>query len=128
MSDSEKRDWTQADIIAATEERLSGPGFFDELSKICDAAFGGALDYGAGQWNFPMGTLSVGEVLDFFSEHRRNPMIEWINDSGPVAFIVIDDFMMAAAFEKEFDIPPLTPLAWHRLTELANWLRTTREP
>jgi len=116
--DNAKRGWTQGDIIAATEQQHSGPGFFKALAEVCLTAFGGAFDYSPGQYMFRMGDLTIGDVLDFFADHRRTPVIEWANNFGPEAYIAIDDFTIAAEFEKEFDIPPLSPLEWQRLTEI----------
>jgi hypothetical protein len=102
------RDWTQYDIVAETEKTHSGSGFFESLSDTCDWAFGG-LDYDPGVWEFPMGDLTVDQILDFFGEHNSRPSIRWHNEHGPAAYIEIADDHLADLFKSQFGIAPLTP-------------------
>lgn len=86
MTIEPKRDWTQRDIINETKRihPPGAPGFFNTLSDVCTAAFDRLIDCGPWRWQFPMGDLTVGQVLDFFAEHKRVPAIEWHNTSwGP---------------------------------------------
>src|SRR6516165_8469347 len=64
-----KREWTQHDIAeAARRSHPAGhPGFFNTLQAQSRAAFGMPLECEVWRWEFPMGPLTVGQVLDFFS-------------------------------------------------------------
>jgi hypothetical protein len=110
MTAEAKRDWTQHDIFGKTSELHSGPGFFQVLYDVCGGAFGGALEYGHGAWEFPMDDLTVGQLLDFFGEHKSKPVVEWHKESGgfPGAYILIDNYNLAEAFRAKFKIDWLT--------------------
>jgi hypothetical protein len=125
MSREPKREWTQHDILAETRRLHTGAGFFQVLGEVCDEAYGDALEYGlGGRWQFPMDNLTVGQVLDFFAEHKRPapswrkdagvllPLLEvkWHNETGgPSAYVVIDDYDVAEAFRARFKIGWLAP-------------------
>jgi hypothetical protein len=105
MADA-KRDWTQYDILSETEKRHSGSGFFNMLGGVAEEAFGEALDYGSGgPWQFPMGDLTVGQVLDFFAARALSPELRWhYRAGGPVAYVVVADYGIARTFRSEFGI------------------------
>jgi hypothetical protein len=65
-----KRNWTQHDIVEEAEKQSTGPRFFNVLHTVADEAFGGLLDNDLGSSQFPMGKITIGELLDFF---RRAP-------------------------------------------------------
>jgi len=102
------RDWSQYDILEETERLCSGPGFFDVLYEVCLRAFGGVeADPAAefGRWQFPMEGLTVGQLLDFCSAHKKAPAIRWHNGpGGPDAYFVIDDRNLAETFRGAFGI------------------------
>jgi hypothetical protein len=81
--------WTQDQIVEETRRiHGSGPGFFDTLHTVCWGAFGHRIseddlgypdeppegesweDLPPPGWRFPMGNLTVGQVLDFFDAHQ----------------------------------------------------------
>jgi hypothetical protein len=123
-----KREWTQCDIVEETcrIHQAGQPGFFTTLWDVCTAAFGGRLevddlgypdrgereDGGSWEdlpppgWRFPMGELTVGQVLDFFDAHQAGaPIIKWQHEFGsPAAEIVFADYHLAEAFRKQFKI------------------------
>jgi hypothetical protein len=82
VSKETKRDWTQHDIVEDTRRQHSGPGFFNVLGGVCEEAFGGTLDYDLGRWQFPMGDLTIGQLLDFFVERNAKPCLDWHNEFG----------------------------------------------
>ena len=55
---------------------------------------------------FPMGELTVSQILDFFDAHQAgDPIIKWqIEFVGPAAEIVIPDYALAKAFRGQFKI------------------------
>jgi hypothetical protein len=63
-----KRGWTQSDIAreARCAHPAGHPGFFDTLHRATQSAFGVPLECEAWCWEFPMGSLTVGQILDFF--------------------------------------------------------------
>lgn len=110
----DQRSKTQYTIVEETEENHTTDGslgFFSSLDKATEAAFGGHLEYDmVGRWEFPMGDLTVGQVLDFFDEHSTPPAVKWHNEGGhgPTAYIVIDDADIAEEFTIKFGIERLS--------------------
>jgi len=100
-----KREWTQHDIAeAARRSHPAGhPGFFNTLQAQSRAAFGMPLECEVWRWEFPMGPLTVGQVLDFFAEHNQGWTVGWHRTlQGPVAHIRTDDYEAAEAFRARF--------------------------
>jgi len=100
-----KREWTQHDIAeAARRSHPAGhPGFFNTLQAQSRAAFGMPLECEVWRWEFPMGPLTVGQVLDFFSEPNQRWTVEWHRaPMGPVAYIRTNDHEAAEAFRARF--------------------------
>jgi hypothetical protein len=104
-----KRDMTQYDIVEETRRRHpEGPkGFFTTLFEVSDEAF--PADWGTGdtpeeeQWVFPMGRLTVGQLVDFFVSAA--PTIVWRNEfAGPSAYVVIGDYVLAEAYRDRFGV------------------------
>ena len=55
------------------------------------------------RWEFPMGPLTVGQVLDFFFELNQRWTVEWHRTPmGPVAYIRTNDHEAAEAFRARF--------------------------
>ena len=105
MDAEAKRNWTEDDIYRETCKRHSGPGFFQTLHEVCAEAFGFACDYEPGAWEFPMGSLTVGQLLDFFAERNAVPNITWHNGTGgPSAYVAIGDYEMAESFRDWFKV------------------------
>ena len=124
MTEKSYRDWTQYDIVEETERRHSGYGVFDELASVSETAFEGKVvdadESGQWEWDedvdnadppsnwfeFSMGELSVGQLVDFFGERGHNAVpLKWHNESGgPSAYVVIDDRILAAEFRNRFDV------------------------
>jgi len=97
--------WTQRDI--AREARRAHPpghpGFFDTLQRVSQSAFGVPLECEAWCWEFPTGSLTVGQILDFFAEHEQEWTIQWHATSwGPEAYIRTGDYEAAEAFRGRF--------------------------
>jgi hypothetical protein len=101
-----KRDWTESDIIEETRRRHgSGPGFFDTLHNVSQEAFAGLLHDEHLGWQFPLGDLTVGQVLDFCTAHGTLPAIKWHNtSSGPDAHLVVGNHNAAEAFKERFGV------------------------
>jgi hypothetical protein len=109
MSETAQREWTQSNIVEATRDLHSGEGFFDTLGEVCEAAFGGALGYDPGDWQFPMNALTIGQLLDFFGGHGAMPVVCWHNEcGGPTCYVVIDNLPLAEAFRARFETDWLT--------------------
>jgi hypothetical protein len=114
MDGGGKREWTQHRIIEETRRTHPPgyPGFFNTLHVVSAAAFGGSL--GDEEWVcpfvFPMGDITVGELLDFFAELPDVPRIQWHNESGdPCAYVAIDDDVFAVLFGTHFKVANLSP-------------------
>jgi hypothetical protein len=120
-----KVDWTEQQIIEETRRMHgSASGFFVALYAECWEAFGYRIrddhlsypdeppeglsweDLPPPGWRFPMGELTIGQVLDFFdAQQAGDPIINWHSQSGgPGAEIVIEDYNLAEAFRHEFRI------------------------
>jgi hypothetical protein len=102
MSYSPKRDWTQYDIVEETQRRHTGLGFFNVLHQVVEEAFGGTLvdDLGT-TWQFPMGDITVGALIDFLGR----PTLRWHNESGgPTAYVSIEDYDLAERFRSHFRV------------------------
>ena len=104
MSLEAKYEWTQNDILNETiEQHGEGPGFFNTLAEVCYEAFGGKQDThdDLGLWEFDMGELTVGQLLEFDGKFG----IRWHNMSGgPSAYVVITDDGDAERFRDQFGI------------------------
>jgi hypothetical protein len=108
-----KHQWTESDILEETRRRHgSGPGFFNTLQKVCEEAFAGLLHDEADIYDgrqFPMGDLTIGQVLDFCADHGTLAAIKWHNtSSGPDAHLVIGN-SVAEAFKTQFGVAWLAP-------------------
>src|ERR1700746_2351921 len=97
-------DWTQQKIVEEARRVCgSGSGFFVALYSICWEAFGYRIrddhlgyhheppkglaweDLPPPGWRFPMGDLTIGQILDFFDAPQAgNPILNWTSQSeGP---------------------------------------------
>ena len=100
-----KRGWTQSDIAreARCAHPAGHPGFFDTLHRATQSAFGVPLECEAWCWEFPMGSLTVGQILDFFADHEQGWTIEWhVTSWGPEAYIRTGNYQAAEAFRARF--------------------------
>src|SRR5262249_15046710 len=102
-----KRDWTQYEILTETQSWHTGYEFFNVLHDVCDEAFGGQLGAGFANCEFPMGNLTIGQLLDFTGRKSgRILSVEWKREAGgPAAYVLLDDDD-AADFTREFGIEP----------------------
>ena len=100
-----KREWTQHDIAEASRRAhpAGQPGFFNTLQAVSQEAFGMSLECEIWRWEFPMGPLTVGQVLDFFAEHNQGWAVEWYSTPlGPIAHIRTNDYEAAEAFRAQY--------------------------
>jgi hypothetical protein len=104
------RDATQHDIIERWNR--NDLHLWETLRGRTDMAFGACIPgEDRARWQFPMGNLTVGELLDFFRDHHASPPSNlwgmwWYEPPAPPrAFIIIDDPNLAEAFAAHFDIP-----------------------
>ena len=100
-----KREWTQHDITEASRRAhpAGQPGFFNTLQTVTREAFGMLLECEVWRWEFPMGPLTVGQVLDSFAEHNQGWTVGWHPAlPGPVAHIRTDAYEAAEAFRARF--------------------------
>src|SRR5690348_14146213 len=71
----QNRNATQKDILARAahlDQGSYGITDWERLRFATDFAFGAKIPERA-CWQFPMGDLSVGQLLDFFSDHMAEP-------------------------------------------------------
>jgi hypothetical protein len=84
-----------------TRRRVTGSGFFNVLDAVAREVFGGALDDDFGKWQFAMGDITVGALMDFLGRS----MLRWHNESaGPTAYVSIDDYELAEQFRDHFQV------------------------
>jgi hypothetical protein len=100
-----KLEWAQRDIAreARCRHPAGHPEFFDTLHRVTQSAFGVPLECEAWCWEFPMGSLTVGQILDFFAEHEQGWTIAWhVTSWGPEAYIKTGSYEAAEAFRARF--------------------------
>jgi hypothetical protein len=52
-----------------------------------------------GGWQFDMGDLTIGQLVDFFAEHGGAPEVTWHNEGGgPSAYLMIWGYERTEAF------------------------------
>jgi hypothetical protein len=101
------REWTQYDIVSEARKIHPGSGFFDAVKNKSEEVFA-ELEYVDKHWEYPMGDLTVGEILDFCGKMNLRPSIRWHDVNNPTAYIRIEDDLVTS-FEQHFGIHPINP-------------------
>jgi hypothetical protein len=100
-----KLEWTQYEIFEEAKRRHGGdPDFFNNMNKTTDEDFGLSLEVIAGEWEFEMGKLTVGKLLEFFAGKPDGFSIVWHKGGvrGRFACVAISDYDLAEAYRSHF--------------------------